>query len=175
MAVRRSKEHNFPLFLSLLHCVASPKAWLGRIIADTSASTYWRWNESFPLKQMWKFRIQGVEGKGGVPVLISCDSPYAMPFLPIHEFCPYKDAGITFFIFIYPQTSILIHACHKYSNEEEWGWMAKQSDWPLSEWLVFGSGSSTDVPVSHCTLTAPGAHSALYSESTDNIMDRAWS
>jgi len=44
--------------------------------------------------------------------------------------------------------------------------MAKQSDWPLP-------GSSTDVTISLCTLTAPRAHSALDSESTDNIMDRA--
>jgi len=60
-----------------------------------------------------------MEEKGGVPVLISCDSTYAVPLLPIREFCPYRDAGITFFIFIYLQTSMSVHACHKYSNEEE--------------------------------------------------------
>jgi hypothetical protein len=51
-----------------------------------------------------------------------------------------------------------------------------EAEWPsrvighyLNGWYSV-LGSSTDVPASHCTLTAPGAHSASYSESTDDIM-----
>ena len=157
----------------------SPEAWLGRIIAHTSASTYWQWNEKFLLKQMLKVRIQGVEGKGGVPLLISCGSPYAVPLLPIHEFCPCRDAGITFFIFIYLQTSVLVHVHHKYSNEEERGSMAKQSDWPLPEWLVFSSRQQYRCS---CFLLHPDCSwglLALYSESkgkrwSDRIPGPVW-
>ena len=54
---------------------------------------------------------------------------------------------------------MLVHAHHKYSNEEEWGWVAKQSDWPNLNGWYSAPGSSTGVPVFYCTLTAPGAHS----------------
>jgi hypothetical protein len=57
-------------------------------------------------------------------------------------------------------------------KNEEAGWPSRVISHYLNGWYSVLC-SSTDVPVSHCTLTAPGTHSALYSESTDDLMDRA--